>query len=183
LDVRENVVPPSFTVSGYLTETKLVAIICELAPAGFVSQFKLDGFNYRWDFKYETASERILVEYDGDEHYRNTTVIRVDRAKAKLASEHGFRTIAFPYWLQLDTFALKHFFGFDADIVQDFPHGFITTKLFPASFCELGVTRFQEEFSRLPLQLQRPVLESLRERAREYGLDYVLPSDLRSLFT
>ena len=31
------------------------------------------------------------------------------------------------------------------------PHGFITTKLFPASFCELGVGRFQAElFSGLP---------------------------------
>lgn len=174
---------PSFAVSSYLTEKKLAAIISELAPEGFVSQFKLDGFNYRWDFKYEAPSERVLVEYDGDEHYRNTTVIRVDRAKAKLASEHGFRSIAFPYWLQLDTFTLKHFFGFHADVVRDFPHGFITTKLFPASFCELGVARFQEEFSRLPLQLQRPVLKSLRERADEYGVDYVLPSDLRFMLT
>jgi hypothetical protein len=173
-------VPPSFTVKNYLTEKKLAEIISALAPTGFVPQFKLDGLNYRWDFKYETLSERVLVEYDGDEHYRNTTVIRVDRAKAKLASERGFRSLSFPYWLQLDTFTLKHFFSFEAEIIQDFPHGFITTKLFPASFCELGVARFQEEFSRLPDRLRQPVLKSLRERADEYGIEYVLPTALRA---
>ena len=170
-----------FIVKGYLTETKLAEIISALAPHTFTSQFKLDGFNYRWDFKYETPSDRVLVEYDGDEHYRNTTVIRVDQAKARLASERAFRSLSFPYWLQLDSFTLKHFFGFDAEIVQDFPHGFITTKLFPASFCELGVARFQEEFSRLPGRLQQAVLKSLQERADEYGLEYVLPTVLRTL--
>jgi uncharacterized protein (DUF433 family) len=181
LGVIEAIVPPSFTVNGFLTETKLAEIISALAPTGFVPQFKLDGFNYRWDFKYETRSERVLVEYDGDEHYRNTTVIRVDRAKGKLAVERGFRTFSFPYWLQLDAFTLKHFFGFYAHIVQDFPHGFITTKLFPASFCELGVERFREEFSRLPSQLQQAVVKSLRERADKYGLEYVLPTKLRAM--
>ena len=51
----------------------------------------------------------------------------------------------FPYWVQLDNFTLKHYFDLDAKIEQSFPHGFITTKLFPASFCELGIKRFRAE--------------------------------------
>jgi hypothetical protein len=53
--------------------------------------------------------------------------------------------------------------------------------LFPASFCELGVARFEEEFSRLPFQRQGAVLKSLRERADECGLEDVLPSHLRPM--
>ena len=50
-----------------------------------------------------------------------------------------------PYWIQLDTATLAHFFSLDVKIEQSFPHGFITTKLFPASFCELGIERFRAE--------------------------------------
>jgi len=167
-----------FRVEGYLTERKLAEILSVLAPRGFTAQFRVDGHNYRWDIKYEREREQVLVEYNGDEHYRNSLVIRSDRIKGQLASDHGFRTVSFPYWLQLDSFTLGHFFGFEAQIVQDFPHGFITTKLFPASFCELGIQRFREELFRLPPRLQKPVLQSLRDRGEEYGIEYVLPSAL-----
>src|ERR1035438_355061 len=40
--------------------------------------------------------------------------------------------------------------GLEAEIDQSFPHGFITTKLFPASFCELGIERFRAELLALP---------------------------------
>jgi hypothetical protein len=170
-----------FRVEGYLTERKLAEILSVLAPTGFATQFRVDEHNYRWDIKYERERERVLVEYNGDEHYRNTLVIRSDRIKAKIASDHGFRTVSFPYWLQLDSFTLKHFFGFEAQIVQDFPHGFITTKLFPASFCELGIQRFREELFRLPPGLRKPVLQPLRDREEEYGIEFVLPSALRSI--
>jgi hypothetical protein len=170
-----------FRVEGYLTERKLADILSVLAPSGFATQFRVDGHNYRWDIKYEREREWVVVEYNGDEHYRNSLVIRADRSKARLASEHGFRTVSFPYWLQLDSFTLRHFFGFEEQIVQDFPHGFITTKLFPASFCELGIQRFREEIFCLPLRLREPVLQSLRDRGEEYGIEYVLPSALRGI--
>jgi len=54
-------------------------------------------------------------------------------------------------------------------------------KALPRVFCELGVVRFEEEFSRLPFQLQGAVLKSLRERADECGLEYALPSHLRPM--
>jgi hypothetical protein len=181
LGVIAAIVVPSFTVTGFLTEKRLAEIISALSPAGFVSQFKLDRLNYRWDFKYEARSERVLVEYDGDEHYRNTTVIRADRAKAKVAAEHGFRSLSFPYWLQLDTFTLRHFFGLEAVIEQSFPHGFITTKLFPASFCELGIERFRAELEGLPSSVREAVISSLRDRVAGHGLQYVLPGSLADL--
>jgi hypothetical protein len=67
--------------------------------------------------------------------------------------------------------------------MQTFPHGFITTKLFPASFCELGIERFKSDLYALPAQVRGTVIKSLRERVAEYGLEYVLPSTLRELTT
>lgn len=67
----------------------------------------------------------------------------------------------------------------DAEILQDFPQGNVTTKVFPASFCELGVARFQRELNSLPVRIQAEVIESLRVRCQEQGNPYVLPSSLQ----
>ena len=83
--------------------------------------------------------------------------------------------------MQLDDLTLKHYFGFETKIEQSFPHGFITTKLFPASFCELGVERFRLELLALPQNVREAVISSLRQRASEYGLQYVLPKALVDL--
>lgn len=172
----------SFEVQKYLTEVKLAAIIKELAPEGFAEQFCLPGRRYRWDFKYVSPSGPVLVEYDGDEHYRSTLVIKADQEKERMAAASGHRMVRFPYWLQLDAETLRFFFGFDAQIKQDFPHGFITTKLFPASFCPLGLKRFIAELSGLPETLQQKVRTSLKERVAEHGVEYVVPVDLMGWF-
>ena len=75
----------------------------------------------------------------------------------------------------------RHWFGVDAEIVQTFPHGFVTTKLLPASICELGIDRFNRELSSLPSVVSRAVVESLKERTQERGVEYVLPAALRAL--
>lgn len=171
-----------FPVVGFLREARLAEIVGALAPAAFATQFKLEGRQFRWDIKYETDRGRYLVEYDGDEHYRNTVVIRNDAEKDRIAKANGYTSIRFPYWLQLDTFTLSYFFGLEGHIEQTFPHGFITTKLFPASFCEMGLQRFQREYASLPQHLQQAVLASLEQRASEYGAEYVLPTSLSWLW-
>jgi hypothetical protein len=81
----------------------------------------------------------------------------------------------------LDSNTLKHFFGLDANVEQSFPHGFITTKLFPASFCELGIERFRVELEDLPASVREAVISSLRDLVAEHGLKYVLPGSLADL--
>jgi len=93
------------------------------------------------------------------------------------------RLVRIPYWVQLDSMMARHWFGLEANIEQSFPHGFITTKLFPASFCELGVARFRRELDALPAQVRFAVVASLRERVSEHGIEYVLPRELRALVT
>jgi hypothetical protein len=98
--------------------------------------------------------------------------------KAVLAAEAEMWMVRVPYWVQLDSTMAAHWFGFSADIVQTFPHGFITTQLFPASFCELGVERFRQELTALPPAVRDAVVSSLRDRVKQYGVEYVLPSSL-----
>ena len=123
----------------------------------------------------------LLVEFDGDEHYRHTLKIKADIEKDEAASVSGYKVVRFPYWVQLTTETLCHYFGLDAQVVQDFPHGFIVTKIFPASFCELGVERFRGELERLPGGVRAAVVKSLWDRAKEHGRKYVVPGTLALL--
>jgi hypothetical protein len=126
-----------------------------------------------------SGDRTVVVEYDGDEHYRNTLKIKADNEKDAAAREQGFTVVRVPYWVQLDGVMLKHWFGIDADIEQVFPHGFISTKIFPASFCAMGLVRFERELSSLPEPVRAAVIKSLRDRAEEHGVEYVVPDCIR----
>jgi hypothetical protein len=89
--------------------------------------------------------------------------------------------VRLPYWVQLDQTTVWHYFGLSAEIERSFPHGFITTKLFPASYCELGVQRFRRELKGLPPDVKAAVIQFLQDRIRTFGLEYVLPIALRYL--
>jgi hypothetical protein len=169
-------------IESYLTELKLAAalqqLVCEAWAGGQVS---LPGSRRRFDMAFRSGGTTVLVEWDGPEHYRDSLKIRADRQKDELAAANGMRLVRVPYWVQLDRVMARHWFGLEAEIEQTFPHGFITTKLFPASFCELGVARFRLDLESLPAAVREAVVVSLHKWVAEYGIEYVLPTELREL--
>lgn len=170
------------SVNGYLTESKLSEALQQLLPNCWLgTQVRMSDRRHRWDMSYETDGQITVVEYDGDEHYRNSMKIKADRAKDEIARNRGYRVVRFPYWVQLDGSTLEHYFGLRAQVIQTFPHGFITTRLFPASFCELGIERFRAELLATPISIREAVLLSLRDRAAEHGLQYVLSASLADI--
>jgi len=166
-------------IDSYLTEAKLADSLQQIVgPAWAGGQVSLPGSRRRFDMAFRSGGATVLVEYDGDEHYRDSLKIRTDRQKDDLAAASGMRVVRVPYWVQLDNTMARHWFGLETDIVQSFRHGFITTKLFPASFCEMGVARFQRDFGALPVTVREAVVSSLRDRVSKYGIEYVLPNEL-----
>jgi hypothetical protein len=169
-------------IASYLTEPKLAAALQQLVGEAWAGgQVSLFGSRRRFDMAFRSGGTTVLVEYDGDEHYRDSLKIRADRQKDGIAAANGMRLVRVPYWVQLDCVMARHWFGLESDIEQSFPHGFITTKLFPASFCELGVARFRQDLEALPAVVREAVVASLRDRVAEYGIEYVLPTELREL--
>jgi hypothetical protein len=167
-------------IESYLTETKLTVAVAQLVGDKWAGgQVKLPGSRRRFDMAFFDNGTTVLVEYDGDEHYRDSMKIKADRQKDQLAADNGMRLIRVPYWVQLDETMARHWFDIEAQIEQSFPHGFITTKLFPASFCELGIARFRHELESLPSIVRDSVVESLRARVAEHGVEYVLPANLQ----
>ena len=169
-------------IAGHLTEQKLASALKQITGERWGgAELKVVGSRRRWDMGFTDGSDRVVVEFDGDEHYRNTLKIKADQEKDAGARTEGLRVVRVPYWVQLDRVTLQHYFGLDAQIDQDFPHGFVTTKIFPASFCEMGIERFQRELESLPAAVRTDVVQSLRDRATEHGAEYVIPARLTDL--
>ena len=171
------------TIEGYLVQGKLEDALREIVGADSWQgrEVRLPVGRRRWDMSYQINAQITVVEFDGDEHYRNTLKIKADEEKDRIAEEHGYHVVRFPYWIQLTTETVAHYFGLSAEVQQDFPHGFITTKVFPASYCELGLARFERELSSLPATVRASVVASLRARAQEHGVRYVIPSQLQNM--
>jgi hypothetical protein len=169
-------------IDSYLTERKLKIALQELFADDWIGgQVSLPGSRRKFDMAFREGSTIVLVEYDGDEHYRNSLKVKADKEKDALAANYEIRVVRVPYWTQLDRLMVKHWFGLDAEVDQTFPHGFITTKLFPASFCELGIQRFIQELAALPVKVRESVIASLKDRVAEHGIEYVVPEQLRIL--
>ncbi|WNK19590.1 hypothetical protein P1P91_12200 [Halomonas piscis] len=170
-------------IDGYLLQRKLEAALIQIVgeDAWLGRELKVPNSRRRWDMAYQIGDQTTVVEFDGDAHYWNSLKIKVDKEKDGVASKLGYRVVRVPYWVQLTTETLAYYFGLKAEIEQDFPHGFIATKIFPASFSELGVGRFQRELSSLPSNVNEAVIASLKDRAQEHGDEYVVPSALQHL--
>jgi hypothetical protein len=173
---------PSITISGYLEQSKLEAALQQLVGNGWRGrELTVPGTKRRWDMAYELSGQTTIVEFDGDAHYRDPLKIKVDRDKDRIALGLHYRVVRFPYWIQLTTETLDFYFGLQADVIQSFAHGFITTKLFPASFCELGISRFRAELASLPASVRDSVVASLRDRINEHGREYVIPTSINEV--
>ena len=169
-------------ITGYLTQKKLEDVLKEISGSGWLgNELHLPNSKRRWDMAFKLDSKTFIVEYDGDEHYRNTLVIKKDGEKDETARQLGYTVVRIPYWVQIDSEMLKYYFGINEKIEQDFPHGFITTRIFPASFCEKGIKRFQNELDKLPNHVKKAVIQSLKDQTEKHGIEYVLPSSLQSI--
>lgn len=101
----------------------------------------------------------MIVEFDGDEHYRSVRKILGDVEREAVFAEAGYRVVCVPYFVQLTRPVITDLFG---GLAQDhgdflnFPHGFIADRVvMPADFCEAGIVRFERDLRALQLHQRR----------------------------
>lgn len=165
-------------IEGYLIQRKLEAALRDLVgPDNWLGrELRVPGTRRRWDMAFKQGGRTIVVEFDGDQHYRDALVIRADYEKDAIANELGYQIVRIPYWVQLTTQTLYHYFHITAEVVQDFRHGFISDPpVLPASYCQLGLVRFKQELDSLPLSVRQAVILSLQNWVPKYGEQYVYP--------
>lgn len=128
---------------GYLTEDKMVDALTR-SGLDVKREFMIPGYRYRYDAVFDYNGTRYFVEFHGNDHYTKADVQFQDRHKEDLANAIG-KYVAIPYFIQLTNETWSHFFGFAADVVSDYAHGFIDKKAtLPGSFNSSGMIAFSD---------------------------------------
>ena len=84
---------------------------------------------------YRSEKYKLIVEFDGDQHYRSAKHIIEDKTRVQILADAGYRVIRIPYFVQLTEPVVSELFG-NSIVVREpfknFPHGFIAdTVVFP----------------------------------------------------
>ena len=103
-----------------------------------------DSIKYNFRPDYCCHELKMSVEFDGPDHFTKANIIQADETKDSILQELRYKVVRIPYFIQLDYFSIKHFFGIDLLFCNCFPHGFVSRNVtLPASFCEQGIWKFK----------------------------------------
>lgn len=135
------------------------------------------GINNRPDFRSDNL--KLIVEFDGFQHYTQSSYIIKDEIKDSTYSKMGYTIVRIPYFVQLESRTISYLFGFNYEYKQTYPHGFIDKNaILPADFCELGIERFIKDLQRFSF-IKTEIIESLI--AKSADIRTVIPQSLTSI--
>ena len=104
---------------------------------------------------YRSEKLKLIVEFDGIQHYTSPLQIRNDIIRTKEYEQSGYTVVRIPYFIQLTRNAIKTLFGIDMSeelFNPSIPSIGIGGKNTPAFLCPAGITRMAKEFVQHPEQ-------------------------------
>ena len=164
----------------YLTESNLKDYIEQIYPdTEWIHDKRFPEQRFRLD--YVNHDKKIVIEFDGYQHYTKALAIIRDTRKDRILTSLGYTVIRIPYFIQLDKKTIKVLFGIDCNIQQQYPHGFISnepTLVLPCDFCELGIENFKKDLDRFTC-IKEDIIKSLVAKYNKLGdWNIVLPPSL-----
>lgn len=116
---------------------------------------EVNGKVYRSRPDYRSEELKLIIEFDGLQHYTKPDIIEKDFRLTDVYINLGYKVVRIPYFIQLTNKAVKTLFGvdvseelFDEKISSLGINGLNT----PAYLCPAGVKRMAEEFKKFPEQ-------------------------------
>lgn len=125
---------------------------------------------------YRSESLKLIVEFDGVQHYANPAAIHRDRETTQFYQSLGYAVVRIPYFIQLTNSAAKTLFGVDVpEPLFDERIPCIGSHLpsTPAFLCHQGVVRMAQEYRRFPEQY-RLNLEFMKQQPDQHLVEYEL---------
>lgn len=104
---------------------------------------------------YRSQTLKLIVEFDGLQHYTNPDNIIKDKAATEFYRSLGYKVVRIPYFIQLTNKVVKQLFDIDAEeelFDESIPSMGPKGKNTPAYLCAAGVVRMAEEFKKFPEQ-------------------------------
>ena len=115
----------------------------------------VNGKLYRSRPDYRSEKLKLLIEFDGLQHYTKPDIIEKDLKNTELYQNLGYIVVRIPYFIQLSNKAVKYMF--DVDVSEELFNETISSlgiegQNTPAYLCPAGVKRMAEEFKKFPEQ-------------------------------
>lgn len=157
-------------VINYLTEGSLLLFLQELYPDHeIVHDRAVPGSKIKKRPDYRLEAIKLIVEFDGPQHYTSFNNIQTDILKDETYTKEGYKVVRVPYFVQLSNHVIKHLFGINQIITnpellkfQDYKHGFIDAKaILPWDYCEKGIERFLQNLNKFNF-IKKDILGSLQ---------------------
>lgn len=164
-------------MNNYLTEDSLYHYLLSIFPDNEIVRNKTvpnTGIKNRPDFRIQEL--KILVEFDGYQHYTKNNIILTDYKKDNIYTNAGYSIIRIPYFIQLCNNTQLFLFG-KFKPVPYYPHGFIDENcIMPADFCELGLSRFINDLEKFNY-IKDEIIKSFDDK----NINEVLPPSLQKV--
>jgi hypothetical protein len=116
---------------------------------------EVNGVKYKSRPDYRSEKLKLIIEFDGLQHYTKPDIIEKDYLLNNLYEKLGYKVVRIPYFIQLTKKTVKTLFGievseelFDENISSLGINGLNT----PAYLCPAGVKRMAAEFKMFPEQ-------------------------------
>mgnify|MGYP004449087663 FL=1 len=106
---------------------------------------------------YRSESLKLIVEFDGIQHYTNPDNIDKDIKKTKVYEQAGYKVVRLPYFIQLTNKVVKQLFDVDVKeqlFDESYPSLCSDSQCSPAYLCYKGIKRMAEEFKKFPEQYE-----------------------------
>ena len=104
---------------------------------------------------YRSEKLKLIVEFDGIQHYTMPDRIKNDVLSTRFYESLGYKVVRIPYFIQLTNKAVKYFFNVDVKepLFNENIHSMDKNdRNTPAFLCGAGVLRMIEEFKHHPEQ-------------------------------
>ena len=121
---------------------------------------EVNGIRHRKRPDYRSEKLKIIVEFDGLQHYTNPDIIAKDIQHIELYNSFGYRVVRIPYFIQLTNKAVKTLFNIDVEeelFDETIPSLSCEGRNSPAYLCPAGAKRMAEEFRKFPEQYKTNV--------------------------
>ncbi len=169
----------------YLTEHRLGLVLAQLFPLNtFIHDRIVPNSGTRKRPDYRCDELMLIVEFDGDKHYKEVAKIKSEKQKDLTYSEMGYRVVRIPYFVQISIVTIQYFFEMDYPWEQTYSHGFISDSVvMPCDFCELGIQKFINALERFNF-IREDIVQSLRNKIELLqDIELVLPNSIGFLIT
>ena len=136
-------------------EDYLAVIFPEIQADEWIHDKAIDGIARRTRPDYRCERLKLIIEFDGVQHYQKPGRIKADFENQKLYEEHGYKVVRIPYFIQLSNSVVKTMFDREVKeplFDESIPSLGIKGQNTPAFCCPAGLKRMAKEFRNYPSQ-------------------------------